>query len=161
MIYNGDVPGRILPRFTMDIKRRHKCDVNVAVFGHRGEIPTSLSRYMRHLIRGTQFFVDPRYLHWYCLDWFVEWSDERSDPWFDTRRWSQPSKATGWKERRAYLNQNWVQKEGGLQQRRENKSGDGTHRGKTTSVDLFILVICAASHPIPGTRWRVIVESSN
>ena len=49
MIYNADVPGRILPWFTMDIKRRYKCDVNVPV-SDIGEILTS--RYMSILYEG-------------------------------------------------------------------------------------------------------------
>ena len=49
MIYNSDVPGRILPWFTMDIKRRYKCDVNEAI-SDRGEILTSLLRY-EHLFK--------------------------------------------------------------------------------------------------------------
>ena len=57
MIYNGDIPGRILPRFTMDIKRRHKCDVNVAVFG--GDPDLSLKIYEASYKGNSVFFVDP------------------------------------------------------------------------------------------------------
>ena len=44
MIYNCDVPGRILPWFTMDVKRGYKCDVNVAVSDRGGDPDLSLRR---------------------------------------------------------------------------------------------------------------------
>ena len=98
-----------------------------------GDPDLSLKIYEASYKGNSVFFVDPRYLHWYCLDWFVEWSDERSDPWFDTRRWSLQRQLGGKKEEHL-----WNKTESrkrvdlyGLQQRRENKSGDGTHRGKS------------------------------
>ena len=161
MIYNGDVPGRILPRFTMDIKRRHKCDVNVAVFG--GDPDLSLKIYEASY-KGNSVFLDPMIFTLVLFGlvcWMIRWKIRS----MVCHKKMKPAFKGNWVERKKSISETKLSPERGWICMVCSKEGkislvmEHIEAKPHQWIFSFLWSVYVASQPIPGTRWGVIESS--